>query len=248
MRGYTKSGVTEAIREAGGEIYAVTSEPHSLAKNAQNDWDTGMEHVGDPHQEIARTCRDRGWLSLFTSDWDSGGIGETASWRSNPKGYYQPGVVVLSREGRVLYRWRCRPTRRNVGGATQRPTPVHVWKSVQSALADGSNAPDVALDDNPALDESITPWPVFVMLLLANGWFMRPQVFDHRGGEFDVPKRLRRAILRLVGFVAAWAVAAWWLPAWVVAIAFGAWLVKVYPGIRAVHDGFQSVSADAEPA
>lgn len=248
MRGYTKAGVTEAIRAGGGEVYAITSEPHSLAKNAQDDWDSGMEHVGDPHQEIAQTCRDRGWLSLFTNDWDGDGIGVTASWRSNPKGYYQPGVIVLSREGRVLYRWRCRPTRWNTGGATRRPTPEHVWKKVQSALAEGPDAPDVAHDDDPVLDWQANPWPIFVLLLLANGWFLRPQVFDHRGGEFDVPKRLRRALLRLVGFVAAWGVAAWWLPTWVVTIALGAWIVKVYPGIRAIHDGFQSVPQDAEPA
>ena len=247
MRGYAKAGVTEAIQAAGGGVYAITSEPHSLARNAQEEWETGMVHVGDPHQEIAQTCRDRGWLSLFTNDWDGDGIGVTGEWRSNPKGYYQPGVIVLSREGRILYRWRCRPTRSNTGGATRRPTPEYVWKSVQSALAEGPNAPDVAHDDTPVLDWGVNPWPLFVMLLLANGWFLRPQVFDHRGGEFDVPKRLRRAALRLVGFLGAWAVAAWLLPIWVVAIALGAWVVKVYPGIRAIHQGFQNVPPDAEP-
>ena len=85
-------------------------------------------------------------------------------------------------------------------------------------------------------------------MLLANGWFLRPQVFDHRGGEFDVPKRLRRAMRRLALFVAAWAVAAWWLPLWVVALTFAAWLAMVYPGIRAIHEGFQNVPPDAEPA
>ena len=247
MRGYTKAGVTEAVQAAGGGVYAITSEPHSLARNAQEEWGTRMVHVGDPHQEIAQACRDRGWLSLFTNDWEGDGIGPTAEWRSNPKGYYQPGVIVLSREGRVLYRWRCRPTRRNTGGATRRPTPEHVWKSVQVALAEGPGAPDVAHDDTPVLDWGANPWPLFVMLLLANGWFLRPQVFDHRGGEFDVPRRLRRAVLRLVGFVAAWAVAAWLLPVWVVGVDFGAWVVTVYPGIRAIHHGFQNVPPDAEP-
>ncbi len=240
--------MTEAIRAAGGEIYAITSEPHSLAKNAQDDWDTGIQHVGDPHQEIAQACRDRGWLSLFIKDWDGDGIGPTASWRSNPKGYYQPGVIVLSREGRILYRWRCRPTRQNTGGATQRPTPEHVWKSVQAALAEGPGAPDAAPDADPTLDWGANLWPFFVLMLLANGWFLRPQVFDHRGGEFDVPKRLRRAMRRLAIFVAGWAVAAWLLPWWVVALAFAAWLAMVYPGIRAIHEGFQSVPPDAEPA
>ena len=240
--------MTAAIRAAGGAVYAVTSEPHSLARNAQDEWATEIEHVGDPHQEIAGTCRDRGWLSLFTQAWEGGDLGPRASWRSNPQGYYQPGVLVLSREGRVLYRWRCRPTRSNTGGATQRPTPEHVWTSVQAALAEGPEAPDVAHDDSPVMDWGFNPWPFFVLMLLANGWFLRAQVFDHRGGEFDVPRRLRRATLRLAVFVTAWIVAAWWLPMWVVLIALAAWIAKVYPAIRAIHAGFQNVPNGVEPA
>ncbi len=133
MRGYRKQGVVDAIREAGGEIYAITSEPQSLASNAQQHWETGFEHIGDPHQKISDECTDRGWLSLFTQDW-----GDTftleADWVSHPKGYFQPGVLALSRTGRVLYRWRCRPNRRNIGGAVARPTAPHVWSRVQVAL------------------------------------------------------------------------------------------------------------------
>ena len=51
-----RRSIVDAIREAGGEIYAVTSEPHSLALNAQAHWETGFDHVGDPHQEILAAC------------------------------------------------------------------------------------------------------------------------------------------------------------------------------------------------
>lgn len=247
MRGYTQAGVVEAVRAAGGEVFAITSEPHTLAKNAQDDWETGLEHVGDPHQEIAETCRERGWLSLFTNDWDGTKLGEPSEWRSHPKGYYQPGVLALSRSGRVLYRWRCRPTRRNTGGATGRPTPEHVWHSLERARAEPADSPDVAHDDDPVLDSPPTPWPLFVGLLLANGWFLRPQVFDHHAGDWDMPTRLRRAAIRLVGFVAAWIAAAWFLPGSIVAIVFGAWAFKVWPGVRDIHAGFQNVRHDDEP-
>ena len=43
----------DAVRKAGGEFYAITSEPQSLARNAQADWETGLEHVGDPLPQIA---------------------------------------------------------------------------------------------------------------------------------------------------------------------------------------------------
>ena len=66
MRGFNEEGVVQAIRDAGGEVYAITSEPQALAQNAQVEWATGMEHVGDPHQEILARCVERGWLSLFS--------------------------------------------------------------------------------------------------------------------------------------------------------------------------------------
>ncbi len=246
MRGYAKAGVLDAVREAGGEVFAVTSEPQTLARNAQEDWQTGLEHVGDPHQEIAGACAQRGWLSLFTADWGDEFL--VKEWVSHPKGYFQPGVLALSREGRVLYRWRCRPSRQNVGGAIARPTPSHVWSRVEAALREPKDAPDVAPDTDPELDARPAPWPLFVTLLLANGWFLRPVPFDQRAGEDTVPQRLRNAMLRVPLFLAGWIAAGLLLPSWVVALAFAAWVVKVVPGIREVNARFQNVGADEEPA
>jgi hypothetical protein len=247
LRGYGKEGVVEAIRAAGGEVYAITSEPQTLARNAQDDWETGFQHVGDPHQEIASTCAQRGWLSLFTNDWGPDIIGTAPAWLSHPNGYFQPGVLALGRGGRVLYRWRCRPDRSNVGGAVARPVPGHVWRRVQEALAQGPDAADVAHDDAPELDSPRIPWPFFVMLLLANGWFLRPVPFDQRSGRDTAWRRQRNAMLRMAGFAAGWIAAAVFLPLWVVAVAFAAWLAKVGPGIRLVNERFQNVRPDEEP-
>ena len=248
MRGYAKSGVVAAIREAGGEVYALTSEPQALARNAQTDWETGLEHVGDPHQEIATACRERGWLSLFRNDWGPDLVGAGPGWVSHPKGYYQPGVLALESEGRVLYRWRCRPSRQNVGGAVARPTPEHVWRRVEAALDAPTGTGDAPLDADPELDTPPVPWALFVALLVANGWFLRPVPFDQRAGEDTVPRRQRNAMLRLALFVAAWIGAALLLPLWLVALAFAGWVAKIWPGIRTVHARFQNVAPDEEPA
>ncbi len=247
MRGYGKAGVLEAVRAAGGEVYAITSEPHSLARNAQEDWETGMTHVGDPHQEIATTCRDRGWISLFRHQHADGFLQKRGSWVSHPGGYFQPGVLALTRTGRVLYRWRSRPERGNLGGAIARPTPVHVLRSVRAAL-DDPQASDVPLDDAPELDARRAPWPLFVALLFANGWFRRPVPFDQRADGTTPRQRIRRAAWRLAGFAAAWLVAAWLLPLWLVGLAFVAWGVAITPGLRLVHQTFQKVSPGEEPA
>lgn len=237
-----------AIREAGGEIYAITSEPQSLANSARDDWETGLEHVGDPHHEIARACRERGWISLFHNDWGGEFVETGPSWVSHPRGYFQPGVLALSREGRVLYRWRCRPSRKNVGGAIARPTPAHVLGRVRAALAEPPDAPDAPLDADPELDSPSVPWALFVMLLLSNGWFLRPVPFDQRPGEDTVPRRQRAALRRIPLFFAAWIAAAVLLPWWVVVPAFAAWVWKVTPGIRRMNARFQNVRPGEEPA
>ena len=249
MRGYAKEGVAQAVREAGGEIYAITSEPHTLARNAQDDWQTGLIHVGDPHQEISGACADRGWLSLFTNPLGAGFEEKSvAPWISHPKGHFQPGVLALSEAGRVLYRWRCRPDRSNVGGAIARPTAGHVWRRVRAALREPADTPDVALDTEPELDSPPVPWPLFLLLLLANGWFLGPAFFDQRPGEDTVPKRQRKALLRIPLFFAAWIVAGFLLPLWVVALAFAGWVASVAPAIRRVHERFQNVGPHEEPA
>ena len=248
MRGYGKAGVVDAIRQAGGEVFAITSEPQTLAGNAQESWQTGLEHVGDPHHEIAGACAEQGWLSLFRNKWDGDILQSGPTWLSHPKGYFQPGVLALSREGRVLYRWRCRPNRKNIGGAIARPTPSHVWSRVQAALHEPPDAPDVAPDADPVLDSPPVPWPLFLALLLANGWFLRPVPFDQRPGKDTVPQRQRSAMRRIPLFVAAWIAAALVLPMWVVALAFAGWVAKVAPGIRRVNARFQNVGPDEEPA
>ncbi len=246
MRGYAKDGVVAAIRAAGGEIYAITSEPQSLAYNAQQHWETGFEHIGDPHQEISGQCTDRGWLSLFTNHWGDD-FTDRLRWMSHPKGYFQPGVLALSSRERVLYRWRCRPTRANIGGAVARPTAPHVWKRVQAALEESADAPDVRHDDDPVLDARPVPWPVFVALLLANGWFLRPVGFAQRTGD-PVSRRQRNAMLRILFFAAAWVAACIVLPLWIVALAFACWAAMVMPGIRMINKRFQNVGPDEEPA
>ncbi|MDX1736556.1 MAG: hypothetical protein R3228_19410, partial [Halioglobus sp.] len=78
--------------------------------------------MGDPHHEIATACRERGWLDIIVNPkTDLFEKDETSNF-SHPKGYFQPGVLAIDDAGRVLYRWRGIPTRRNMGGATERPT------------------------------------------------------------------------------------------------------------------------------
>jgi hypothetical protein len=241
LRGYQKSGIAAAIREAGGAIYAVTSEPQTLASEAQRAWELEFAVVGDPHHEIADACRERGWLSLFINRHLELLRGHHG-FASHPRGYFQPGVLVLSSTGRVLYRWRSRPTHSNTGGATRRPLAEDVWAKVQTALAEPPDAPDAEMDAPDRYDMSTPPWPLFVLLLLANGNFLRPTPFPlERAGPDDIGSRAKRAMAKIPLFVGAWALAFWWLPTWLPAVALACWLVLLGPSIRALNREFQHI-------
>ena len=243
MRGYQRHGVVQAIRDAGGEIHGITSEPQTLASEAGESWGLDFRLTGDPHHEIADQCRERGWLDLYVNAHGDphGMIARDIHPPTHPKGYFQPGVLALTPEHRVLYRWRGVPTRHNNGGATERPTPGHVWQQVEQALA-ARGAPDAALDAPPKVDTKGIPWPLFVLLLLANGNFWRPKGFAlQRRGPDDVGARAKRAAVKLALFAAAWIMAFALLPAGWVALALLAYAAVAAPGIVEMHRAFQSV-------
>jgi hypothetical protein len=245
LRGYQRSGVVQAIRRAGGEIFGITSEPQTLASEAGASWGLEFPLLGDPHHEIADQCRERGWLDLYVNaHGDPGGmIARDIDAPIHPKGYFQPGVLALTPGHRILYRWRGVPTRRNNGGATERATPGHVWERIRQALA-APAAPDAALDTPPAVDMKGIPWPLFVLLLLANGNFWRPKGFAlQRRGPDDVAARARRAAVKLALFLAGWITAFALLPAGWTLLALLVYAVIAAPGIVEMHRAFQAVES-----
>jgi hypothetical protein len=219
-----KAGVVEKVRAAGGEVYAITSEPQHLADQAHEYWELDFENVGDPHQEISRTCNERGWLTLYACKGDLEFLQRGANWEvEHPKGYFQPGVLALTSAGRVLYRWRSVPSAENLNGTLARPTAEHAWGAIESALAEGDTAGDAAHDDAPVVDAAPPPRLLFVAALLANGWFLGVRSF------------------------AFWAAALVLLPTPLVGLVLAGWAVWVARDIRRVLGGLdvqQEISAE----
>ena len=245
MRGYQHDGVVEAIRRAGGEIFGITSEPHTLANEARVSWELDFKLIGDPHHEIANQCRARGWLDLYVNaEGDAHGmISRDIEAPDHPLGYFQPGVLALSAAERVLYRWRCVPTRHNNGGATERPTPEHVWQKLEAALASPGTL-DAELDTPETVDMKGIPWLLFVLLLLANGNFFRPKGLPlQRRGKDDSAARAKRAALKLALFISGWIAAFALFPTGWVALALVAYALAAAPGIIELHRAFQSVES-----
>ncbi len=233
MRSYVDTGVVEKIRAAGGEVYAITSEPQHLADQAHEHWELNFENVGDPHQEIPRTCDERDWLTLYANKGDLEFLQRGANWAvEHPKGYFQPGVLAVTNSGRILYRWRSVPSAANLNGTLARPTAQYAWSAIARALAAGEDATNAEHDDNPEIDSAPPPRLIFIAALIANGWFLRVKSFVYSPGVEPVPRRFNAAFRRWLLFFALWIAAAVFLPAAPVATAFVCWLVWIVRDVR----------------
>ena len=245
MRSFDKTGVTAAVRAAGGEIYGITSEPQSLAAEAEGAWDMSIPVIGDPHHEVREDLKSRGWLELFFNA-DYGHL-RKRGWASHPIGYYQPGVIAIHRSGRVLYRWRCVPKYSNMSGAGARPEARYTWDHIQRGLAkraaDAAAYVDAELDRKPVMGSKDLSWFQFLLIMLAHGWFVRPTAFPllRDGGKDSLspPAAMRRWYY----FAGAWLLALVLLPFHWVAIAFVCWIIAVVPGLIEIHRQFQNEPA-----
>ena len=167
---------------------------------------------------------------------------EARSWASHLKGYFQPGTLALTNEGRVLYRWRCRPTRENVGGAIMRPTAKYTWHEIKARLDQSAEVQpvDAPLDDEPELDAKKVYWPLFMLLLLAHGWFLGPKVFPigRRDEKKTGPGQMWP---RIAMFVALLASALVLLPIPWVFVGLAVWGAFIWPKIARINREFQNI-------
>ena len=216
-------------------MFAITSEPQSLATEAEDDWALGYPAIGDPHHEIRETSRDRDLVDVFYNE-DAGHLRERP-WASHPKGYYQPAVLGLHKSGRVLYPWRCVPKYSNMSGAGGRPEARYTWGKVKENL---TGSVDAELDRDPPMGSETVSWPFFLMILFAHGWFIRPKVFP-LGRDSDSPSaKPSRMLRRVYGFVALWVLLLVTLPLTWVGVAFLAWIAVATPGLIEIHRQFQN--------
>jgi hypothetical protein len=242
LRGFDEQEITRAIQDAGGAVFGMTSEPQTFASEAVTAWELRFPVIGDPHHEISDGLRARGWLSLFvnrrTQLWERG-----SGFATHPKGIFQPGILAVSRTGRVLYRWRSRPTRKNLGGALERPVAEDVWKKIQQALAEPPDAPDAPMDVPERFDAEVnTPFVLAPLMMLANGNFLRCTIITlDRDGLERHNQRYMIVGAKWAAFLAGWAAAAWLLPGWIVAPAVAIWAAVATAAVVTFHRDFQNV-------
>ena len=60
--------MVEEISAAGGAVFGITSEPHSLAAEAEEAWQLRFPIIGDPHHEIRDELSAKGWLDIYFNE------------------------------------------------------------------------------------------------------------------------------------------------------------------------------------
>ena len=225
----------DEIQAAGGQVFGITSEPQSLAVEAEDSWELTFPIIGDPHHEIREQCKNRGWLDVFYNE-DYGHL-RTRAWASHPKGYYQPGVLALHKSEQVLYRWRCVPKFSNMSGAGARPEAIYTWDQIKEGM---QTKEDAALDQSPVMGAKDLSWFRFLLIMTAHGWFIRPKAFPlKRDGDKD---RVSPAAVmpRVYGFLGLWIIMLIFLPLSWVGVAALSWAIAFAPGLIEIHRQFQN--------
>ncbi|MEM9406836.1 MAG: hypothetical protein AAGA81_12440 [Acidobacteriota bacterium] len=212
-----------------------------MADQAREDWGLNFESVGDPHQEISRTCSERGWLTLHTNDIVLQFLQRGANWKlEHPKGFFQPGVLAIDTQKRLLYRWRSVPSVENQHGALARPEPSYVWDAVEESLAAGPSGPDAVLDDDPEIDRPPAPRVMVLAGLIANGWFLSAKSMVYSPGIRMDGSRFLSIYSRWLLFVLFWIVAFSALPTPWAGVGFLGWIAWIVRDYRRYLSGFLS--------
>ena len=115
----------ERVVAAGGRLVGVTSQSVEAAQEARENWGLHYDVVSDPSTELAQS---------FQIDITPKAATPLADHPTEyPNGMSQAGMVVLDRDGAVLYRWAVNPTAANFFGASDRPLPDDVWAAIEAA-------------------------------------------------------------------------------------------------------------------
>jgi hypothetical protein len=85
---------------------------------------------------------------------------------------------------------------------------------------------------------------MFLAILLAHGWFIRPKAFPLGRSDDVASAKVSKMPRRIAIFIAAWLAAFVLLPTTWVAVAFLIWIAIATPGIIAIHRQFQNIPAD----
>lgn len=113
------------LREAGGELFAVTAQSTAAAEAAKADWGLDYPVLSDASIALAKR------FDVAITPKAQSPLAEVPG--EYPNGMSQPGVVILDQTGKTLVHWAINPSEMNGNGAYDRPLPEILSAALQSA-------------------------------------------------------------------------------------------------------------------
>ncbi len=111
-------------------------------------------------------------------------------------------------------------------------------KDVQEALAQAPDTPDSLLDEDAELDSNGYPFPLFLLILFASGWFIKPNYFvmsTKNHSLKQIKNQLRVAKRRIPLLIVFWIAASVLFPYWVTALIFMVWITIIAPQVYKLY-------------
>ena len=119
----TLQSILPHISATGGKVIAITAEPEQHLPDTINSTGYSGEVIVDPMNKIAAEMKQRINLNVAIS-----------SKSGYEHGMAQPAILVMKRDGTVLFDWVIVPGVMNLGGAKDRPDLNQVWENVLARL------------------------------------------------------------------------------------------------------------------
>lgn len=113
------------IRELGGQIYGISAQGRKTAKRTQKTWRLNFDLKSNPNHSLINYLKASDVLKVEVC----------RNPMMNPNvvryrhGMIQPGVLIITKDGTVVYSWSSEAGVTNLFGTTDRPSPKDVWYS-----------------------------------------------------------------------------------------------------------------------
>ncbi|KAF2484525.1 hypothetical protein BDY17DRAFT_295813 [Neohortaea acidophila] len=111
------------IQQKRGTAVIVTAEEEKFLTDVLAKTKFSGKTITDPDTSLVKELKSRNLVSVAITD--RGGY---------PHGMIQPAVLVVNKEGKVIYQWAIQPSMMNLGGAKDRVSLQEVWEDVQGIL------------------------------------------------------------------------------------------------------------------
>lgn len=121
--------LAEDMRENGYEPVAISSSDQEEMDKLKSELSLSFDTISDRENQFRGKLKSDGILDIPCYTDESHPRMTAANF---PHGAVQPAIIAFRPGGKVAYRWAITPSKKNLGGATDRPVLEDIWAHVKS--------------------------------------------------------------------------------------------------------------------